>query len=93
MTTKIKYNKDIFNKHYKLKPSFSIIKDNKAKDKVGVGNKPPPSSFNNLIKLFVCCLFTLISDLHFVLGFGKPNTIKCYLEHFIIAEYMVFRLR
>ena len=24
-------------KHYKLKPSFSIIKDNKAKDKVGVG--------------------------------------------------------
>ena len=24
-------------KHYKLKPSFSLIKDNKAKDKVGVG--------------------------------------------------------
>ena len=24
-------------KHYKLKPSFSIIKDEKAKDKVGVG--------------------------------------------------------
>ena len=35
-------------KHYKLKPSFSRIKDNKAKDKVGVGDKPP--SFNNLIK-------------------------------------------
>ena len=32
-------------KHYKLKPSFSIIKD-----KVGVGDKPPPPSFNNLIK-------------------------------------------
>ena len=30
-------------------PSFSIIKDEKAKDKVGVGDKPPPSSFNNLI--------------------------------------------
>ena len=39
----------IFN-HYKLKPSFSIIKDNKAKDKVGLGDKPPPPSFNNLIK-------------------------------------------
>jgi hypothetical protein len=37
-------------KQYKLKPSFSIIKDNKAKDKVGVGDKPPPSSFSNLIK-------------------------------------------
>ena len=37
-------------KHYKLKPSFSIIKDEKAKDKVGVGDKPPPPSFNNLIK-------------------------------------------
>ena len=24
-------------KHYKLKPSFSIIKDEKAKDKLGVG--------------------------------------------------------
>ena len=33
-------------KHYKLKPSFSIIKD----EKVGVGDKPPPPSFNNLIK-------------------------------------------
>ena len=32
-------------KHYKLKPSFSIIKDEKEKDKVGVGD-----SFNNLIK-------------------------------------------
>ena len=29
-------------KHYKLKPSFSIIKDSKAKDKVRVGDKPPP---------------------------------------------------
>ena len=37
-------------KHYKLKPSFSIIKDEKAKNKVRVGNKPPPPSFNNLIK-------------------------------------------
>ena len=37
-------------KHYKLKPSFSIIKDEKEKDKVGVGDKPPPPSFNNLIK-------------------------------------------
>ena len=37
-------------KHYKLKPSFSIIKDEQAKDKVGVGDKPPPPSFNNLIK-------------------------------------------
>ena len=35
-------------KHYKLKPSFSIIKD--EKDKVGVGDKPPPPSFNSLIK-------------------------------------------
>ena len=35
-------------KHYKLKPSFSIIKDEKAKDKEGV--KPPPPSFNKLIK-------------------------------------------
>ena len=41
-----------FNKHYKLKLSFSIFKDNKAKDKVGVGvgDKPPPPSFNNLNK-------------------------------------------
>ena len=37
-------------KHYKLKPSFSIIKDEKAKNKVGVGDKPPPQSFNNLVK-------------------------------------------
>jgi hypothetical protein len=30
-------------KHYKLKPSFSIIKDEKAKDKVGVwGTSPHP---------------------------------------------------
>ena len=29
-------------KHYKLKPSFSIIKDNKAKDKVGWGTSPHP---------------------------------------------------
>ena len=36
-------------KHYKLTPSFSIIKD-KDKDKVGVGDRPPPPSFNNLIK-------------------------------------------
>jgi hypothetical protein len=38
-------------KYYKLKPSFSIIKVNKAKDKVGVGDKPPPPSFNNLIQI------------------------------------------
>jgi len=35
-------------KQYKLKPSFSIIKDNK--DKVGVGDKPPPPSFSNMIR-------------------------------------------
>ena len=38
-------------KHYKLKPSFSIIKDEKAKDKVGLGDKPPPPSFNNFNQL------------------------------------------
>ena len=32
-------------KHYKLKPSFSIIKDEKAKDKVGVGEKSPSFKF------------------------------------------------
>ena len=37
-------------KHYKLKPSFSIFKDEKAKDKVGVGDKPQPQSFNKLMK-------------------------------------------
>ena len=37
-------------KHYKLKPSFSIIKGEKAKDKVGVGDKQPHPSFDNLIK-------------------------------------------
>ena len=37
-------------KHYKLKPSFSTIKDEKEKDKVGVGDKLPPPSFNNFIK-------------------------------------------
>ena len=29
-------------KYYKLKPSFSIIKDDKAKDRAVVGDKPPP---------------------------------------------------
>ena len=29
-------------KHYKLKPSFSIIKDEKAKNKVGWGTSPNP---------------------------------------------------
>jgi hypothetical protein len=29
-------------KHYKLKPSFSIIKDYKAKDRAGVGGAPTP---------------------------------------------------
>ena len=37
-------------KHYKLKPRFSVIKDEKARAKVGVGDKPPPPSFNKLIK-------------------------------------------
>ena len=33
-------------KHYKLKPSFPImIKDNKKKDRAGVGDNPPPPSF------------------------------------------------
>ena len=32
-------------KHYKLKPSFPIIKDNKTKDRAGVGDKPPPTSY------------------------------------------------
>ena len=38
-------------KHYKLKPSFSIIKDDKAKDRagVGVGDKPPPPNFGRSI--------------------------------------------
>ena len=29
-------------KYYKLKPSFSIIKDDKAKDRAGVGDNPHP---------------------------------------------------
>ena len=33
-----------------LSQVFSIIKDEKEKDKVGVGDKPPPPSFNILIK-------------------------------------------
>ena len=40
-------------KHYKLKPSFAVIKDEKEKEGVGdkgVGDKPPPPSFSNLIK-------------------------------------------
>ena len=41
-------------KHYKLKPSFLIFKDEKAKDKVGVGDKPQFQQFDhvwsNLIK-------------------------------------------
>ena len=49
VTVSLKTSLKIF-KHYKLKPSFSIIKDKKVKDKVGVGDKPPPPSFNNLIK-------------------------------------------
>ena len=36
-------------KHYKLKPSFSIIKDDKAKDRAGVGDKPPPPNFGRSI--------------------------------------------
>ena len=33
-------------KHYKLKPSFPIkFKDDKTKDKTGVGDKPQPPSF------------------------------------------------
>ena len=40
-------------KHYKLKPSFSIIKDEKEKDKVevGVGDKPPPLPYPLPIQL------------------------------------------
>ena len=37
-------------KHYKLKPSFSKIKDNKAKDKVGVAPIPKFQQFDRLIK-------------------------------------------
>ena len=38
-------------KHYMLKPSFSIIKDDKAKDRagVGVGDKPPPPNYGRSI--------------------------------------------
>ena len=36
-------------KHYKLKPSFAIIKDNKTKDMAGVGDKPQPPNFGRLI--------------------------------------------
>ena len=42
-------------KHYKLKPSFPIIKDNKTKDRAGVGDPPPNfgRSINpNLIQFF-----------------------------------------
>ena len=44
-------------KHYKLKPSFPIIKDNKTKDRAGMGDKPPPPNFGrsinpNLIQFF-----------------------------------------
>ena len=35
----------IFKHTNKLKPSFSIIKDNKAKDKAGVEDKPHPQVF------------------------------------------------
>ena len=52
----IKTSLKIF-KHYKLKPSFPIIKVNKTKDRAGVGDKPPPPSFGrsinpNLIQIF-----------------------------------------
>ena len=36
-------------KHYKLKPRFPIIKDNKTKDTGGVGNKPPLPHFGRSI--------------------------------------------
>jgi hypothetical protein len=49
-------------KHYKLKPSFPIIKDNKKKDRAGQGRAggggfPPPPNFGrsinpNLIQFF-----------------------------------------
>ena len=36
-------------KHYKLKPSFSIVKDDKTKDWAGVRDKPPPTNFGKSI--------------------------------------------
>ena len=51
------YTFNFLQKIFILKPSFSIIKDEKAKDKVGVGDKPPTPKFqqfdqvwSNLIK-------------------------------------------
>ena len=35
-------------KHYKLKPSFSIIKDNKAKDRAGFGGQAPTPKFRQI---------------------------------------------
>ena len=37
-------------KHYKLKPSFSIIKDEMTEDKDRGGGQAPTPSFNKLIK-------------------------------------------
>jgi hypothetical protein len=39
-------------KQYNLKPSFSIIRDDKAKDRAGVGNKPPCLSIK-IVKKFI----------------------------------------
>ena len=33
------------------------------------------------------CLFTLITKIHSVSGFGKPNTINCYLKHLLISKF------
>ena len=45
----IKTSLKIF-KHYKLKPSFSIIKDDKAKDRAGVagGGQAPTPKFRQI---------------------------------------------
>ena len=33
------------------------------------------------------CLFTLITKIHSVSGFGKPNTINCFLKHLLISKF------
>ena len=66
-------------KHYKLKPSFSILKDNKAKDRAGVGDKPPPPNFDrsinpNLIQFLLALLFySNIADYQN----PQPSTLNC----------------
>ena len=55
-------------KLYKLKPSFSIFKDNKILDMAGVGDKPLSPNFGrsinpNLTQFLYFIQFNLISDL------------------------------